>query len=82
LARGGRPDRRGYPLCVLKLHIEPRGRFEIIDGIILDDKHADLKRYREILGQAPPNAEIEQQEQPSGLTGDRIAVFTRMSALE
>jgi len=47
---------------VSKLHIEPRGSFEVVDGVVLDNWYADLKRYCEILGQAPPHAEIKRQE--------------------
>ena len=45
-----------------ELHIEPRGSLEVVDWIVLDNWYADLKRYCEILGQAPSHAEIERQE--------------------
>ena len=45
-----------------KLHIEPRSSLEVVDWIVLDNWYADLKRYCEILAQAPPHAEIERQE--------------------
>ena len=40
-----------------KLHIEPRGSLEVVDWIVLDHWYAELKRYCEILGRAPPHAE-------------------------
>jgi hypothetical protein len=49
---------------ISKLHVESRGRLEIVDRIILDNRHTDFKRYREILAQAPSHTEIERQEQP------------------
>jgi hypothetical protein len=47
---------------LLKLHIEARGSLEVVDWIVLDDWYTELKRYCEILRQAPPHAEIERQE--------------------
>jgi hypothetical protein len=44
-----------------KFHIEPCGSLEVVDWIVLDNWYADLKRYCEILGQAPPHAEIERK---------------------
>jgi hypothetical protein len=45
-----------------KLHIDPRRRLEVVDWIVLDNRYAELNRDCEILGQAPPDAEIERQE--------------------
>ena len=45
-----------------KLHIEARGSLEVVYWIVLDDWYAELKRYGEILSQAPPHTEIERQE--------------------
>ena len=45
-----------------ELHIEPRGSLKVVDWIVLDNWYANLKRYCEIFGQAPPHTEIERQE--------------------
>jgi hypothetical protein len=45
-----------------ELHIKPSGGLEVVDWIVLDNWHAELKRYCDIFGQAAPHAEIEWQE--------------------
>src|SRR5262245_56065770 len=45
-----------------ELHIKPRGGLEVVDWIVFDNWHAELHRYCDIFGQAPPHAEIEWQE--------------------
>jgi hypothetical protein len=70
MMRNRRSRRSGAPKAcrtdgrfgLLKLHIEARGSLEVVDWIVLEDWYAELKRYCEILRQAPTHAEIERQE--------------------
>ena len=48
---------------------------QIIDRVIPDDRHAEFERQRGIFRQLSPYSGIEWQEQPAGLTGDRVAVI-------
>src|SRR5215831_3709566 len=55
----GSCPRRNESSGLSKLHIEPCGSLEVVDWIALYNWYAELNRYGEILGQAPPHAEIE-----------------------
>jgi hypothetical protein len=48
-------------------------RLYIIDGVILDDRHANFERESRIVRQFASDPRVERKEQPPGLSSDRIA---------
>ena len=48
-------------------------RFEIVDWVVLYNRHADFERKGDVIGQVTPNSRIERKEQTPGLAGQRIA---------
>src|SRR6185437_13200044 len=57
-----------------KRHIEPKLGFEIIDGVVFDDRHAEFEREGDIVGEFFAEAEVEGDKPAARLTRDRVTV--------
>src|ERR1700735_3521659 len=57
-----------------EFYVQSRDRFEIVDRVVFDHRHADLERHGDGLLHVAPNHEIHRQEQSAGLPGDWVSV--------